>query len=62
MNEIGRDFLPAHRPYFLQLKIERCNTAEELLEVLHDLRLALAKARGDAFASDVVARLRSAAV
>ena len=62
MNEIVRDFLPAHRRYFLQLKIERCNTAEELLEVLHDLRLALAKARGDAFASDVIARLRSAAV
>lgn len=62
MNEIVRDFLPAHRRYFLQLKIERCGTAEELLEVLHDLRLALAKARGDAFASDVVARLRSTAV
>lgn len=62
MNEIVRDFLPAHRRYFLQLKIERCSTAEELLEVLHDLRLALAKARGDAFASDVVARLRSTAV
>ena len=61
INEIVRDFLPAHRRYFLQLKIERCNTAEELLEVLHDIRLALAKARGDAFASDVVARLRSAA-
>lgn len=61
-NEIVRDFLPAHRRYFIQLKIERCNTAEELLEVLHDLRLALAKTRGDAFASDVVARLRSAAM
>ncbi len=62
MNEIVRDFLPAHRRYFLQLKIERCNTADELLAVLHDLRVSLAKARGDAFASDVVARLRSAAV
>ena len=61
MNEIVRDFLPAHRRYFLQLKIERCNTADELLEVLHDLRISLAKARGDAFASDVIARLRSAA-
>ena len=61
-NEIVRDFLPAHRRYFLQLKIERCNTVEELLEVLHDLRLALAKGRGDAFATDVIARLRSAAV
>ncbi len=62
MNEIVRDFLPAHRRYFIQLKIERCNTAEELLEVMHDLRTALAKARGDAFATDVVARLRVAAI
>ena len=62
VNEIVRDFLPAHRRYFIQLKIERCNTAEELLEVLHDLRLSLAKARGDAFAQDVIARLRSAAI
>lgn len=61
MNEIVRDFLPAHRRYFIQLKIERCNTVEELQEVLHDLRTALTKARGDAFATDVIARLRSAA-
>lgn len=62
MNEVVRDFLPAHRRYFLQLKIERAGTAEELLELLHDLRTSLAKSRGDAFANDVVARLRSAAV
>lgn len=61
MNEIVRDFLPAHRRYFFQLKIERCGTADELLELLHDLRTALAKGRGDAFAADVIARLRSAA-
>ena len=62
MNEIVRDFLPAHRRYFIQLKIERCSTAEELFEVLHDLRTSLAKGRGDAFATDVVARLRSVAM
>lgn len=61
MNEIVRDFLAPHRRYFIQLKIERCNTAEELLELLHDLRVALAKAKGDAFAAEVVDRLRSAA-
>ena len=61
INEVVRDFLPAHRRLFLQLKIERCSTAEDLLEILHDVRNALAKSRGDAFASDVVARLRNAA-
>jgi hypothetical protein len=62
MNEIVRDFLPAHRRYFFQLKIERCTTADELMELLHDLRTVLGKARGDAFATEVVARLRSASV
>ena len=61
MNEIVRDFLAPHRRYFLQLKIERCGTPEELLELLHDLQTALAKSRGEAFASDVIARLRNAA-
>ena len=61
MNEIVRDFLAPHRRYFLQLKIERCGTPEELLELLHDVQTALAKARGEAFASDVIARLRNAA-
>ncbi len=61
MNEIVRDFLAPHRRFFLQLKIERCATPEELLELLHDLQMALAKARGEAFASDVISRLRSAA-
>ena len=61
MNEIVRDFLAPHRRYFFQLKIERCSTAEDLLELLQNLHAALAKARGEAFASDVIARLRSAA-
>ena len=60
MNEVVRDFLAPHRRYFFQLKIERCTTAEDLMELLHDLQTALSKARGDAFASDVIARLRSA--
>ena len=62
MNEIVRDFLAPHRRYFFQLKIERCGTADELLELLNGLHIALAKSRGDAFAADVIARLRSAAV
>jgi hypothetical protein len=61
MNEVVRDFLAPHRRYFLQLKIERCGTPEELMELLHDLQTALAKSRGEAFASDVIARLRNAA-
>lgn len=61
INEVVRDFLPAHRRYFIQLKIERCANAEELVDILHDLREVLAKSKGDAFANDVVARLRNAA-
>jgi len=61
INEVVRDFLPAHRRLLIQLKIERCSTADDLLEVLHHVRNALAKAKGEAFASDVVARLRNAA-
>ena len=61
MNEIVRDFLAPHRRYFLQLKIERCTKPEELLELLYDLQTALAKTRGEAFASDVISRLRNAA-
>jgi hypothetical protein len=58
---VVRDFLSPTRRYLFQLKIERATTADELLELLHDLRTALAKSRGDAFASEVVARLRNAA-
>jgi hypothetical protein len=61
INEIVRDFLPAHRRYFFQIKIERAGTPEELLELLYDLHTILAKSRGEAFASEVVARVRSAA-
>ena len=60
MNEIVRDFLPAHRRYFIQLKIERCGTADELMDLLTTVETALAKSRGDTFASEVVSRLRNA--
>ena len=62
MNDIIRDFLAPHRRFFFQLKIERAKTTDELLELLHDLQAALAKARGEAFASEVIARLRNAAL
>lgn len=61
MSEIVHDFLAPHRRYFIQLKIEKCSNADELLELLHELRILLAKARGEAFAADVIARLRDAA-
>lgn len=61
MSEVVHDFLPAHRRYFIQLKIEKCSTAEELLELLHELRTVIAKAKGEAFAADIIARMRSAA-
>ena len=61
MNEIVRDFLPAHRRYFIQLKIERCGTADELMDLLDTLQAALSRGRGDAFANEVVSRVRNAA-
>jgi DNA gyrase/topoisomerase IV subunit B len=61
MNDIVRDFLAPHRRYLFQIRIERCRSADELVELLHGLQAVLAKARGESFASDVVARLRSAA-
>ena len=39
------------RGYFLQLKIERCTDAASLQAVLPELRQALAKSKGEAFAS-----------
>ena len=61
MSEVVRDFLAPHRRYFIQLKIERCSTADELLELLHELHFLLAKARGEPFAAEVVSRVRDAA-
>ena len=50
-----REAVRAHlglRGYFLQLKIERCTDAAGLQAVLPELRQALAKSKGDSFASD----------
>ena len=47
------------RGYFMQLKIERCSNAEELLALLPDLAAALAKARNTEFGREFEQRLRS---
>jgi len=49
------------RGYFLQLKIERCGNAGELLAVLPDLAAALGKARDFALAAEFEQRLRTLA-
>ena len=60
MSEAVREHLGL-RGYFLQLKIERCANAEELLALLPDLAAALAKARDFALASEFEQRLRALA-
>ncbi|WP_232207637.1 hypothetical protein [Pseudoxanthomonas sp. J35] len=40
------------RGYFMQLKIERCTTADELEALLPEFREALAKGKGETFAAD----------
>ncbi len=40
------------RGYFLQLKVERCTDADGLQALLPELRVALAKAKGESFAAD----------
>jgi len=40
------------RGYFLQLKVERCADADGLQALLPELRAAVAKAKGESFASD----------
>lgn len=49
------------RGYFLQLKIERCVTLAELVQVLPELRAAVGKARDAALADELDRRLRTAA-
>lgn len=49
------------RGYFLQLRIERCGNAEELLAVLPDLAAALGKVRDFAVATEFEQRLRALA-
>ncbi|MBO9715550.1 MAG: hypothetical protein J7507_01765 [Pseudoxanthomonas sp.] len=50
MSEAVRSHLGL-RGYFLQLKVERCNDADGLQALLPELRAALAKAKGESFAS-----------
>lgn len=40
------------RGYFLQLKVERCSGTSDLQALLPELRMALAKAKGETFAAD----------
>jgi hypothetical protein len=40
------------RGYFMQLKVERCGDAASLQALLPELRAAVAKAKGESFASD----------
>ena len=40
------------RGYFLQLKVERCTDIASLQALLPELRAAVAKAKGESFASD----------
>ncbi len=49
------------RGYFFQLKIERAEDADGLLALLPDLRAALVKARGEAFAVQWEENLRAVA-
>jgi hypothetical protein len=47
------------RGYFMQLKIERCGNAEELLALLPELAAALAKARNAELGREFEQRLRT---
>lgn len=60
MSEAVREHLGL-RGYFLQLKIERCATSEELAAVLPELSAALAKARKDDVAAQIEAQFAGGA-
>jgi len=60
INEIVSDYLGL-RGYFMQLKIEKCSTAEDLLALQEELHNALAKAHGREVASDLIARIQALA-
>lgn len=51
MNEAVRQHLGL-RGYFMQMKVERATDADSLLALLPELRAAVAKAKGESFASD----------
>ncbi|MGA2548759.1 MAG: hypothetical protein ABSF50_01315 [Burkholderiaceae bacterium] len=60
MNEIVSDYLGL-RGYFMQLKIEKCSSAEELLALQEELGSAIAKAHGKDVAAELVNRIQAAA-
>jgi len=60
MNEIVRDYLGL-RGYFMQLKIEKCVDAEELLDLQGELGTAIAKIHGGEVAAELMTRIRAAA-
>jgi len=59
MNELVSDYLGL-RGYFMQLKIEKCSNAEELLALQGELGQALAKAPGKEVATELMARIAAA--
>jgi hypothetical protein len=58
MSDAVREHL-GMRGYFLQLKIERCGNADELLALLPDLSAAVARARDMRQAVEFEQRLRA---
>jgi hypothetical protein len=60
MNEITRDYLGL-RSVFMQLKIEKCANAEELLALQDELGAQIAKAHSRAVAAELIARIQAAA-
>ncbi len=61
MSEAVRAYLGL-RGYFMQLKIERCASADELAALLPELTAAIAKAKGDAHAAQWQQGVREAAL
>lgn len=60
MSEAVRQYLGL-RGYFYQLKIERCANAAELAALLPELRAAVGKAKGEAFAEQWASTVRDVA-
>ena len=60
MNELVSDYLGL-RGYFMQLKIEKCSSAEDLLALQNELGAALAKSHGKDVATELMARIAAAA-
>jgi hypothetical protein len=58
MNEIVSDYLGL-RGYFMQLKIEKCSSTEELLALQEELGAAIAKAHGREVAAELVNRIQA---